>query len=166
MPTALISSFIPRFYQINNLKKNEDYISLLVTMILLVCTTISVAIWLISPYLIDILYGAKYRDAVSIVPIILASTTLGMCGSAVYHILIKTKGYSFIMKKMVASAILSVPLTWFMTIHYGIEGAVMSLLLIEILNLTVFNFMYKKTKVARILLNSLSPAQIKNLKNI
>ena len=67
---------------------------------------------------------------------------------------------------MVASAILSVPLTWFMTIHYGIEGAVMSLLLIEILNLTVFNFMYKKTKVARILLNSLSPAQIKNLKNI
>lgn len=166
MPTALISSFIPRFYQINKQEKNEDYISLLVTMILLVCTTISIAIWLISPYLIQILYGAKYSDAASIVPIILASTTLGQCGSVVYHILIKTKGYSFIMKKMIASAILSVPLTWFMTVHYGIEGAVMSLLVIEILNLTVFNFMYKKTRVSRILLNSLSPAQIKNLRNI
>ncbi len=166
MPNALISSFIPRFYQINVREKSEDYISQLVSMILIVCTIISVAIWLISPYLINILYGAKYLEAATIVPIILASTTLGQCSYVVNQILIKNKGYSFIMKKMIASALLSIPLTWFITIHYGLEGAVMSLLLIEVMNLTVFNFLYKKTKVSRILLNSLSPARIKNLRNI
>lgn len=161
-PNSLISSFIPRFYK----SKNESYLSKVIFLVFSLCAIISFFIYIISPFIVDGLFGREYSFAVRLIPFILISTTLSMMGNALYHYFILSKGYSFIMKKTVICALLSVVFGMFLIKYYGLYGAVTSLVLIEFISLIIINFFYQKGRPLRILLNSFTFKSILSLKTI
>lgn len=161
-PNSLISSFIPKYYN----DKDNVYLSKIILLVSVLCASISISIYFLSPYIVFYLFGTDYLGAIKIIPLILISTTLSMIGNALYHYFIQARGYSFVMKKTIACAFLSIVSGYFFIKYFGLYGAALSLVIIEFSSLVLFNLFYKKGEPISILKHSFTPACFKSLRHI
>jgi len=164
-PMAIISSYIPNFYR-ENIEKSFKYLSRLILALTILCFFIIFFLCLISKYIIKILYGVDYLGADNLVLIMALCSYFSVIGTLLYHYLIKDRAYKYIMSRTFICALLSIPITIYLTKILDIEGAVYSLLIIEILSVVVCNFFYKKALLLRLLISSFSLTNFKKIKNL
>ena len=141
---ALITSYFPKIYATKG--KIEE--SQLLKQIHLIAIGIGIgcllAISIIGKWFIELLYGADYIKAASFLPLIVIATTLSTLGTISYRYMIKLNGYRYLSIKMFVVSLLSVPLAYFLIRKYGVTGAAMCFIIIELFSLTVGNYFFKK----------------------
>ena len=164
-PMAIISSYIPKFYR-SNQKESRQYLSQLILALTIICFFIILFLCLVSKYIIIILYGSDYLGANNIVLTMALCSYFSVVGTLLYHYLIKDKAYKYIMSRTFLCALCSIPITIYLVKKFDIEGAVYSLLFIEILSVAICNLFYKNALLIRLVVKSFSVANLKQLKNL
>ncbi|CAH6857184.1 Oligosaccharide flippase family protein [Vibrio chagasii] len=62
-------------------------------------------------------------------------------------------GGNYLFKKGILSAFFAIPISYILISYYGVEGAAIALIIIEFLNLTIFNYLFDNKVVLKIQLN-------------
>src|SRR5690606_4903532 len=111
--------------------------------ILVVSLSIVTFLWIFGAPIIRLLYGEQYHEAYTLLVILAMATTCGGLGTVAARLIIKEGNYSYISRKMLCVAISALPISYTMICMWGLKGAAYSVLLIEFLSLTFFNYFYK-----------------------
>lgn len=147
---SIITSYMTKIYKENNKYKIYKMMGYLNVFIILISLLYFLLIYFFGKNIIDRLYGVEYLQSFDSVLIIIFSSMLSSLGIIVARFMIKDGGYSFLSKKTVLVTFFSIPLS-FSLIHYkGLIGAAWSMLIVEFLSLTFFNYFYKKGLIFKI----------------
>ncbi|MDR7942206.1 oligosaccharide flippase family protein [Enterobacter soli] len=141
---SLLTSCLPAIFRENNKSKIINLGARLhLNIILLSIPVIMLMTFLIS-YIIFYVYGGAYDE--SIVPCILLcfATLLSTLGMASSKIIIKFSGYKFLLYKTIFILVLSLVLSYFFTLRFGLIGAALAVIITEIFSLTVFNYLFMR----------------------
>lgn len=132
-----------KIYQEKNNSKSYIMFAKLNSLILLISISIIIIFIFLADWIINLLYGAKYLAVSSILPIMAIASTLSSLGTASTGLIIREGGYNYISKKMFFTALFSIPISYFFIKYFGLIGASYSIVVIELLSLTLFNYFYK-----------------------
>lgn len=147
---SIITSCMTKIYKENNKYKIYKMMGYLNVFIILISLLYFLLIYFFGKNIINRLYGVEYLQSFDSVLIIIFSSMLSSLGIIVARFMIKDGGYSFLSKKTVLVTFFSIPLS-FSLIHYkGLIGAAWSMLIVEFLSLTFFNYFYKKGLIFKI----------------
>lgn len=150
---ALITSFFSKIYS----EKDQITVEMLlikINRIVILCSLIALAgFYFFGEYFIHLLYGDKYMDSVSIIPIIIIGTMFSALGTICYRYMIKESGYSYLARKMFLCCVLTIPLSWLMINSFGINGAAYCFLIVEIMSCTLLNYFFRNKTIIKMHLN-------------
>lgn len=147
---AIITSVMSRIYQEKDEAETYSMTAKLNLVIVLTSTCIIVFLAIFGQWIINLLYGLAYEAAYPLLMILAVSTMLSGLGTVAARIMIKYESYAYISKKMLWVAIFSLPISYFMIKSFGLIGAAYSVMLIELLSLTLFNYFYKNGLIFKI----------------
>lgn len=102
-----------------------------------------------SEIIITKLYGHTFIEAREPMIILLFSSTLSLMGSVTYRYIIHYSGFYYLSIKTGLSLILSILISGIMTKIYGITGAALASVIVELLSLTILNYFFKKQAVLK-----------------
>ena len=105
---------------------------------------------LLGQSLINLLYGNAYQDAYELIVILGLATLCSGLGTVAARLMVKEESYRYISRKMMCIAITSLPISYIMIYLFELKGAAYSVLIIELLSLTVFNYFYKNGLIFKI----------------
>ncbi len=147
---AVITSVLSGIY-----RQKDDYRAYQMTaklnaFIIAISLLVIVSLVLFGPWLINVLYGSAYQKAHSLVTIVAFATLFSGLGTVSARIMIREQGYTYISKKMMLVALSSIPIAYSCIYYAGLNGAAYSVLLIELLSCTVFNYFYKDGLIFKI----------------
>lgn len=150
---ALITSFFSKIYS----EKDQITVEMLlikINRIVILCSLIALAgFYFFGEYFIHLLYGDKYMDSVTIIPVIIIGTMFSALGTICYRYMIKESGYSYLAKKMFLCCVLTIPLSWLMINSFGINGAAYCFLIVEITSCTLLNYFFRNKTIIKMHLN-------------
>lgn len=106
------------------------------------------------------LYGSKYLDAAKILGLIVIATALSNMGTINYRYMMKLGAYKYLSIKMLIISLLSIPVSYFLIIKYGLVGAAYCFVLIEFFSLTIGNYLFNKGEVFKMHLKLLQPYKL------
>lgn len=141
--TSIITSVLSKIYQEKNKYQSYIMVAKLNAMIILVSLGVIFILAVIGQSLVNTLYGNAYLEAYKLIVILGIATLCSGLGTISARFLIKEEGYSYISKKMICVALSALPISYLMIYNFGLIGAAYSVLLIELLSLTLFNYFYK-----------------------
>ncbi|WP_180061054.1 oligosaccharide flippase family protein [Acinetobacter sp. YH12124] len=141
--TSIITSVLSRIYQEKNKYQSYMMVAKLNTVIILVSLGVVFILVVVGQWLVNIFYGNAYLEAYKLIVILGVATLCSGLGTISARFLIKEEGYSYISKKMMCVALSALPISYLMIYNFGLIGAAYSVLLIELLSLTLFNYFYK-----------------------
>lgn len=147
---AIITSVMSQIYQEKDEAETYSMTAKLNLMIVLTSTCIMIFLAIFGQWIINLLYGLAYEAAYPLLMILAVSTMLSGLGTVAARIMIKYESYAYISKKMLWVAIFSLPISYFMIKNFGLIGAAYSVMLIELLSLTLFNYFYKNGLIFKI----------------
>lgn len=147
---AIITSVLSKIYSEKDKFKSYQMVFHLNVAIILISLVIVCGLYILGPYIIEGLYGPAYQEAEDLLIILCFATMFSGIGTIAARLLIKEESYNYISKKMMVVAILSFPIAWLCIYFGGAKGAAYSMMLIELLSATVFNYFYKKGLIFKI----------------
>ncbi|OIV63074.1 hypothetical protein BIT25_15555 [Klebsiella pneumoniae] len=103
----------------------------------------------IGPWVIQILYGNDYSAAYPVAVILCFSTIISTLGFVSNRFIVRFSGYNYLSKKTMVILFISIPLSSLFTYCWGIVGSAYSVITIELMSLTVFNYFYNKRVVLK-----------------
>ena len=160
---ALAISFLSKIYaEKDNLIARNKTAGLIFGVFLLL-SFFPIGFILLGKYAILYLYGEKYIDAYVLGIIVCFSTIISTLGFVTNRYIVKYSGYSYLSKKTLLILIISIPLSAVMVSIYGVIGAAYSLIIIELLSLTIMNYFYKNYLVFKMHLSVFNVRNIKHL---
>ena len=159
---SIITSVLSKVY-----REKEDYESynIVFKLNLVICAvsfSVIATLALFGQWIIDVLYGEAYQDAYRLLIILAISTMFSGLGTIAARLMIKEESYAYISKKMLFVALSALPVAYAMIHIYGLIGAAYSVLIIEFLSLTVFNYFYKGGLIFKIHLFPFFKNSLKN----
>ena len=140
---SVITSVLSKIYQVKNDHESYALIAKLNVVIILISLSAIAALYFLGNVIIQWLYGSAYLEAQYLVLILALSTMCSGLGTVSARLMIKQESYHYISKKMALVALSALPISYVMVKSYGLQGAAYSVLLIEFLSLTLFNYFYK-----------------------
>ena len=159
---AVITSVLSKIYRENDKFESYKMIAKLNVLIALISLCVIATLAVLGHWIITALYGSAYIAAYQLLIILAMATMCSGLGTVAARLIIKEENYIYISKKMLFVAISSVPISYTMINLYGLVGAAYSVLLIEFLSLTVFNYFYKKGLIFKIHFFPLFHQSLKN----
>lgn len=147
---AVITSVLSKIYREKDSFESYKMIAKLNVLIVLISLCVIVTLAVFGQWIIATLYGSAYIAAYQLLLILAAATMCGGLGAVAARLMIKEESYAYISKKMLFVAVSSLPISYLMIHLYGLAGAAYSVLLIEFLSLTVFNYFYKNGLIFKI----------------
>lgn len=147
---AVITSVLSKIYKEKNHFEIYKMVAKLNLLIICISLCVIATLALLGKWIITTLYGAAYSEAYHLLLILAAATMCGGLGTVAARLMIKEENYAYISKKMLVVAISSLPISYIMISLFGLMGAAYSVLLIEFLSLTVFNYFYKNGLIFKI----------------
>ena len=147
---AIITSVLSRVYREKDNYNSYKMVAQLNLIIISISLTVIAILALIGQWLIQILYGNQYSTSYELLVILAFSTMFSGLGTVAARLMVKEESYSYISRKMLFVAIFSLPIAFFMIYFLGLRGAAYSVLLIEILSATLFNYFYKQGLIFKI----------------
>ncbi|MFX6101291.1 oligosaccharide flippase family protein [Acinetobacter baumannii] len=147
---SVITSVLSKIYQVKNDHESYALIAKLNVVIILISLSAIAALYFLANVIIQWLYGSAYLEAQYLVLILALSTMCSGLGTVSARLMIKQESYHYISKKMALVALSALPISYIMVKSYGLQGAAYSVLLIEFLSLTLFNYFYKNGLIFKI----------------
>lgn len=147
---SIITSYMTKIYKENNKNKIYKIMGYLNIFIVFISLFYFALIYFFGKNIINKLYGAEYLQSFDSILIIIFSSMLSSLGIIIARFMIKDGGYSFLSKKTVLVTFLSIPLSFSFIYYKGLIGAAWSMLVVEFLSLTLFNYFYKKGLIFKI----------------
>lgn len=140
---ALITSIYSKIYSENNEFKVLEMVHKLSLIVILISSIVYLGLFFFGEYFVYLLYGEKYNLAYNLIIVIVFAGLLSSLGTIYSKFIIKLGGYSFISKKMFVVALLSMPVSYFMITKFGLKGAAYSMVVLELISLTLLNYFYR-----------------------
>ncbi|WP_062031590.1 oligosaccharide flippase family protein [Acinetobacter sp. BMW17] len=147
---AVITSVLSKIYKEKNHFESYKMVAKLNLLIIFISLCVITVLALLGKWIITTLYGAAYSEAYHLLLILAAATMCAGLGTVAARLMIKEENYAYISKKMLVVAVSSLPISYLMIHFFGLIGAAYSVLLIEFLSLTVFNYFYKNGLIFKI----------------
>lgn len=147
---SIITSVLSKVYREKDDYQSYYIIAQLNLIIIVVSLFVIMFLAKFGRWIINILYGSAYQEAHYLIIVLGLSTLCSGLGTIAARLMIKEESYSYISKKMLAVACSALPISYVMVSLYGLKGAAYSVLLIEFLSLTVFNYFYRNGLILKI----------------
>lgn len=148
--TSIITSVLSKIYQQKKNYVSYVMIAKLNAVVVVVSLMIISILAILGEWILNFLYGSDYRDAYELILILGLATLCSGLGTISARFLVKEESYSYISKKMICVAITALPISYVMIYNFGLIGAAYSVLIIELLSLTFFNYFYKNGLIFKI----------------
>lgn len=148
--TSIITSVVSRIYREKNNYQSYMMIVKLNAVIIFVSLIVVMMLAFLGQWVINLLYGNAYRDAYELIIILGLATLCSGLGTIAARLMLKEGSYRYISRKMMCVAISSLPISYIMIYMFELKGAAYSMLIIELLSLTVFNYFYKNGLIFKI----------------
>ncbi|OEE04265.1 oligosaccharide flippase family protein [Vibrio cyclitrophicus] len=133
--------------------KNNDSIDYAFPLLSMIVVSVPILffVWLYSDFILDITFGQEYTKSSELLFILCCSTLLTSLGYVNNRLITSFKGGGrYLLWKSIVSVFVSIIMSLFFINKYGLIGASYSFLLIEFLNLTIFNYFFSKGSILRI----------------
>lgn len=140
---SIITSVLSKIYREKDHYQSYVMIAKLNVVILAISLSVVAVLGVFGQWVIETLYGAAYQTAYQLLIVLALSTMLSGLGTIAARLMVKEESYAYISKKMLFVALSALPISYAMIYVYGLTGAAYSVLIIELLSLTVFNYFYK-----------------------
>ncbi|AXF77934.1 polysaccharide biosynthesis protein [Erwinia tracheiphila] len=155
IPAAIItSSFAEIFRERTDIA--EKLTARLYGYVMAISLLMLLVVALFGKYLISKLYGQDYAESVSLVTLLSVATCFSAMGTIAYRYMIKEGGFNYLLVKIVFLVTISVMTNWYFIRCWGLTGAAWSVLITELLSLTVMNYFFKNGVILKIQLSSLN----------
>lgn len=147
---SVITSVMSRIYKEKDNFQSYVMVAKLNSLIILVSSCVVGTLALFGRWIIQMLYGQAYDTAYHLLILLALATMLSGLGTVSARLIIKQENYSYISKKMLIVAITALPISYFCIWQYGLQGAAYSVLIIELMSLTIFNYFYQNGLIFKI----------------
>lgn len=154
---AIITSYFARIYETKDKTTAINMAAKLNGLVFLMAVFIVLCVDLFGQFVINLLYGAKFEEAYSILMIMTFNSLCSCMGPIANKYIIYESGYNYLSKKMIAAMLITIPISYFLTSKYGMYGAAYGTVITEFLSLTLLNYFFSKGVVLKIHLKSLNP---------
>lgn len=161
---ALSISFLSKIYSEKDEFLAKDKTSGLIASVFTVLLVFPVFFVLFGKRIIFILYGNDYLAAYNILVILCLSTIVTSLGFISNRYIVKLSGYNYLSKKTILILLFSIPISIAMVYQRGLYGAAYSVLIIELLSLTIMNYFFREGVVLKMHLGAFNLRNIKKLK--
>lgn len=141
---ALITSFFSKIYEEKQFSVQRRILKQLHVIVLLISGCAFLGVLWLSEWIVTWLYGAEYLLSSDLLPYIVIGTALSALGTISYRYMIVFNAYRYLAIKMFIMAILSIGISYLLIKEYGILGAVMCFVSVELISLTIANYFFKK----------------------
>lgn len=148
--TSIITSIVSRIYREKSTYQSYVMIAKLNAMIIFVSLVVVMMLVFLGQRLVNLLYGNAYQDAYELIVILGLATLCSGLGTVAARLMVKEESYRYISRKMMCVAITSLPISYIMIYLFELKGAAYSVLIIELLSLTFFNYFYKNGLIFKI----------------
>ena len=139
---ALITSFYSKIYSTDDRLISLEMAAKLNQLVFFISLAFISLIVIFGQFVLTVLYGDEYSSAYIPMVILCIGSMLSSLGTVSYRYIIKLSGYYFLSRKMFLLLIISLPLSYFSILYYGIIGASVSFVIVELLSLTVMNYFF------------------------
>lgn len=102
------------------------------------------------------LYGHDYAQSGNLVAVLSLATCFSAMGTVAYRYMVKEGGFNYLLVKVFVLVIISVAINWLFIRFWGLAGAAWSVLVTELLSLTVMNYFFKNAVILKLQLSSLN----------
>jgi O-antigen/teichoic acid export membrane protein len=147
---AIITSVLSSIYSEKDAFKSYKMVFQLNLVVILISLVVAFVLYILGPYVIEWLYGSAYKEAQELLVVLCFAAMFSGLGTIAARLLIKEESYSYISRKMLVVAVLSFPIAWLCIYYGGAKGAAYSMMLIEFLSATLFNYFYKNGLIFKI----------------
>ncbi|WP_234245391.1 oligosaccharide flippase family protein [Klebsiella pneumoniae] len=161
---ALSISFLSKIYSEKDEFLAKDKTSGLIASVFTVLLVFPVFFVLFGKRIIFILYGNDYLAAYNILVILCLSTIVTSLGFISNRYIVKLSGYNYLSKKTILILLFSIPISIAMVYQWGLYGAAYSVLIIELLSLTIMNYFFREGVVLKMHFGAFNLRNIKKLK--
>lgn len=110
-----------------------------------------------SNAIVDLTFGSTYIESSTLLFILSVSTLFSSLGFISNRLLTSIEGGGkYLFKKSIVSSVFSIVLSYVLISYYGLIGAAYSFLIIELLNLTLFNYFFENKFILKVHISLLS----------
>lgn len=147
---SIITSVLSKIYREKS--RYQSYVMIAKLNVIIVITSLLIVTILafFGQWIVNFLYGNAYEDAYELIVILGLATLCSGLGTVAARLLVKEESYRYLSKKMICVAISALPISYIMIYLFGLKGAAYSVLIIEFLSLTLFNYFYKNGLIFKI----------------
>lgn len=147
---SIITSVLSRIYREKNSYHSYIMVAKLNIIIFFISLIAIVVLAVFGSWMLTLLYGDAYQSAYKLLIVLGLAAMCSGLGTVIARLMIKEEGYHYISKKMIFVAVSSLPISYIMIYFFGLKGAAYSVLFIELLSLTLFNYFYKDGLIFKI----------------
>jgi O-antigen/teichoic acid export membrane protein len=147
---AVITSNFPAIYSEQDEKSVMLKTAQLSAFIIAVSLSVMLGFAALGKIFIAALYGPAFADVYVPVLILCGGTMLSTLGTVTSRVILKYAGYRYLSYKSLVTLVLCAPLSWYLIDAYGPIGASVSVVLLELISLTVLNYAWQRGKIIKI----------------
>ena len=141
---AIISSYFTQVYIEKDFEKSQNMVAKLSLVIIAICLFVMVFFAIAGSYIVSWLYGEQYSGVNNILLFTVLVTLFSGLSTIAEKYLLKFNAYDYLKKKTLYLVAFNIVLTSLCVHQWGLNGAIFSILLTEIMSFTVFNYFYQK----------------------
>lgn len=141
--SALISSFMTIIYAEKNMEKSQDLIVKLNLIVIIISFFAFGVLYFFGEFIIISLYGDQYRESIRILNLVTVSCCFSGLATISEKYLFKFKAYDYLNKKTLVLCVLNIVCSIIFIPLYGIYGAIVSILLLQIISATIYNYIFR-----------------------
>lgn len=153
---AVITSYMSQIYAERNFQKSKNMTSFLYGIILVISLCAIVFLYFLGPYIIHYLYGEKYERVNNILILVSFSCLLSSISNISDKYLVKESAYNYLSKKTNILVIFNILIAMFLINIYGLIGAVISVLITELISATICNYFFRYGEIFKVQLQTFS----------
>jgi O-antigen/teichoic acid export membrane protein len=150
---ALITSIMTKIYQENDINKNNNTISQMYMLIIILSSIMFISFNYLGKYIIKALYGNEYIAVTKILPLMVIVTMFSGLNTVAERYLYKFNAYEFLKKKTFVLTIFNIICAYILISQYAMYGAVGAMLITEVVSFTILNYFHSKKIILMTQLN-------------
>ncbi|MFW1852464.1 oligosaccharide flippase family protein [Acinetobacter guillouiae] len=140
---AIISSYFTQIYVEKDVEKSHNMVAKLSMVIIIICLLVMAFLVVFGNYIVNWLYGSEYVKVNDILSIAVLVTLFSGLSTIAEKYLLKFNAYDYLRKKTLYLVVFNITLTALCVNMWGLFGAIVSILITEIMSFTVFNYFYR-----------------------
>ena len=141
---AIISSYFTQIYIEKDFEQSQKMVAKLSVMIIGICFAVMAFFAVTGHYIVQWLYGAEYASVNDILLFTVVVTLFSGLSTVAEKYLLKFNAYDYLKKKTLFLVAFNIVLTALFIYMWGLKGAIIAILITEIMSYTIFNYFYKK----------------------